>query len=154
MHFYVLRCCRFVCLTNCVCTVFIFLVATKAKLNGLLKQEGVSLQQIVEECIAVADRMASSAAATSTTNIPTVNSSATPIASTVREDAVHTGRGGSAAGLVEGREAGGRKGGGLPSGEAEGLKSLLMGSANPSNEVQISVIFNYIYTSKYSGVYT
>lgn len=65
------------------------------KVTGLLRQDGVSLQQIVEECVATARRLAGTPA-------------------------------------KEG-EGGGRQG--LPAGEEEGLRSLLMSSADPSNEV-------------------
>ncbi|CAB1121572.1 unnamed protein product [Ectocarpus sp. CCAP 1310/34] len=73
------------------------MAALQAKTTGLLKQQGVLLPQIVEECVATSRRLASSASK----------------------------EGGGAAESPPG----------LPLVEEEGLRSLLMRSADPNNEV-------------------
>eukprot|EP00903_Cladosiphon_okamuranus_P008385 g8062.t1 len=80
------------------------MAALQGRTCSLLKQEGVNLPQIVEECVATARRLA----------VAAVSASASSTSSSSKEETAAEG---------------------LPAADKESLRSLLMSSADPSNEV-------------------
>eukprot|EP00752_Nemacystus_decipiens_P012115 g10740.t1 len=85
------------------------MAALQARTCSLLKQEGVHLPQIVEECVATAGRLAVASA-----SAPASTSTSTPSSSSSKDETTNSA---------------------LPSADKDSLRSLLMSSADPNNEV-------------------